>query len=193
MCCWTRLKSESLLSPLHYALFTIRSRRTHSPQSYTTLNQFNSQHISHSYNSTAITHSTVWIPGSPVWSKVFLSADAMLPEHVHYNTVTEHISLHRVRSVFCSFSSLNNLRSASEACLSCRTILLPLSIGGQSNMCSVGATNRICTKVRKPKNQGMRVNLSVPCLVCEDFKTEFCYMCRTNKSADHHYFCQSWT
>ena len=65
---------------------------------------------------------------------------------------------------------------------------------GQSNMSSLRAIKRICITgkyVWNPKNQGMRVNLSVPCLLSEDFKTEFCYMCRTNKSADRHYLCQS--
>jgi hypothetical protein len=35
--------------------------------------------------------------------------------------------------------------------------------------------------------------LSVLCILSEEFKTEFCYMSRTNKSSDRHCFCQSLT
>jgi len=47
--------------------------------------------------------------------------------------------------------------------------------------------------VRSTENRGMRVNLSVLCLLSEDFKAEFCYMCRTCESADRHCLCQSLT
>jgi len=93
ICLWTGPKSESLLSILHWALFVIHSRRTHSLQCYTALNQFSLQRISYCYNSTVIAPPTICIPISPVWSKAFLSAEAMLPQHVHYNTVTVYISL----------------------------------------------------------------------------------------------------
>jgi len=93
MCCWTGPKSESLLSLLHWALFVIHSRRTHNLQCYTALNQFSLQRISYRYNSTVIAHPTVCIPISPVWSKAFLSTEAMLPQHVPHSTVTLYISL----------------------------------------------------------------------------------------------------
>ena len=67
---------------------------------------------------------------------------------------------------------------------------------GQLNTFSVGATRRIIITargVRNPENRGMRVHLSVPCLLTVDLKTEFCYMCRTNKSADRYCLCQSLT
>jgi len=74
MCCWTGPKPESLLSLLHCSLFVIRSRRTHSLQCYTALNQFSLKRVSHCYNSTVIAPTTLYIRNSPVWPKVFLPA-----------------------------------------------------------------------------------------------------------------------
>jgi len=93
ICLWTGPKSESLLSILHWALFVIHSRRTHSLQCYTALNQFSLQRISYCYNSTVIAPPTVCIPISPVWPKAFLSTEVMLPQHVPHSTVTVYISL----------------------------------------------------------------------------------------------------
>jgi hypothetical protein len=46
-------------------------------------------------------------------------------------------------------------------------------------------------EVRNPENRGMRVDLSIPCLLSDDFKTENLCMCRTNKSADRDCLCHS--
>ena len=93
MYCWTGTKAESFLSLLHCAIFVRHCRRSHSLQCCTALSQFSLQRASHSYKSTVNSPPTICIASCPVWCHVFLSTEAMLPEHVHYSTVTLYISL----------------------------------------------------------------------------------------------------
>jgi hypothetical protein len=87
--------------------------------------KFSLQRLSHSYNSTVIAPPTVCISSGHVGSKAYLAAEAMLPEHVHYSTVTAYISLsdrHYSRlqiNCFIPKKTVPHTNCTEEAFLSC--------------------------------------------------------------------------
>jgi hypothetical protein len=69
------------------------------------------------------------------------------------------------------------------------------TLQGQSNMffCCGDQANLYNHEVDTNPGKSRDACKSVPCLLFEGFKSEFCYMCRTDKSADLHCTCQSLT